>query len=330
MSERNFTMVDVGEKSETRRRAVAQGRIAMAPETLARVRDQSIPKGDALAMAEVAGIMAAKRTSEILPLCHPLGLDAVRVTCSVDESLCSVLVECEAITHGKTGVEMEALVGATAALLSIYDLVKIVDPVLTISEVFLRSKEGGKSGNWINPTVADIASARSAVKSGSPEALNGARAGVITVSDRCFAGKAEDLSGHRLASALEGMGARITVRDLVPDEAEQIFWRVRSLAFEERLDLVFLTGGTGLAPRDLTPEALQGLWTKRVPGIGECLRAAGSRRKSSAWLSRSEGGLVGECLVVCLPGSVKAVEEGIEALREIIPHALHIARGGAH
>jgi len=148
-----FRMIDVGEKTPTRRRAVAHGRIRMASETLNLIRNRALPKGDVLTLAEVAGILAAKQTSGLLPLCHPLPLDSVRVRCQVEEA--AVLVTVEAVATAKTGVEMEALVGVSLALLCIYDLAKGVDPVLSISDIYLEVKEGGKSGRWVHPTFGE-------------------------------------------------------------------------------------------------------------------------------------------------------------------------------
>ncbi|HEX9399796.1 MAG TPA: cyclic pyranopterin monophosphate synthase MoaC [Anaeromyxobacter sp.] len=150
MAER-FRMIDVGEKSPTRRRAIAHGRIEMSGAAFAALRDGKNPKGDVLAQAEVAGMLAAKRTPELLPLCHPLALDQVRVAFELVESTRSVVATCEASATARTGVEMEAIHGVSAALLAIYDLCKAVDPVLVISDVHLAVKEGGKSGRWTHP-----------------------------------------------------------------------------------------------------------------------------------------------------------------------------------
>jgi cyclic pyranopterin monophosphate synthase len=149
-----FHMIDVGEKPATRRRAVARGRIEMSRAAFDALRDGRNPKGDVLAQAEVAGILAAKRTSELLPLCHPLALDRVRVGFELLPEACSVVAWCEAAATARTGVEMEALQGVTGALLAIYDLSKAVDPVLSISDVHLGEKEGGKSGRWVHPRAA--------------------------------------------------------------------------------------------------------------------------------------------------------------------------------
>lgn len=322
-----FRMIDVGGKTPTRRRAVACGRIRMARATLARIREKSMPKGDVLALAEVAGIMAAKRTPDILPLCHPLLLDTVRVRCEFDGEE-TVLVSCEVVTTAKTGVEMEALTGASAALLSIYDLTKGIDPALTISDVHLRLKEGGKSGVWRHPSpppgLAVEPVAAPAVS------LAGVKAGVVTVSDRCSRGEAQDGSGPAIAGFLRDRGAEVVDGALVPDERAAIQAAVRRLLAESKADLVITTGGTGLGPRDVTPEALREVFTRPVPGIGELLRAEGARKTSRSWLSRCEAGLVGQALVVLLPGSPRAVLDGMETLEPILEHAIRMARGEGH
>lgn len=148
---RRLEMVDVGDKIPTRRRAVAVGRIRMSRGSFEAIERGTNPKGDVLAQAEVAGVLGAKRTSELIPLCHPLGLEQVVVRFRLDPDTSSVLASCRATTTAKTGVEMEALCGVTAALLAIYDLAKAVDPVLAISDVHVATKEGGKSGRWVNP-----------------------------------------------------------------------------------------------------------------------------------------------------------------------------------
>jgi cyclic pyranopterin phosphate synthase len=328
-----YRMIDVGAKVQTRRRAVAQGAITMAWSTLQKIEEKTVPKGDVLALAEIAGILAAKKTPEILPLCHPLGLDSVRVRCQVEKDSLRVCVQAEAITHAKTGVEMEALMAVNAALLCIYDLVKGVDPVLRIEGVFLRTKEGGKSGDWKSPLLSGPGAEKDFFNGQNnplPELrLADSRAAVITVSDRCSAGQAEDLSGPFLEERLTLAQAQVLPRRVVPDSVESIREAVSAVC-AQGADLVFLTGGTGISPRDITPEALEPLWTKKIPGIGELLRSTGAQVQPLAWLSRSQGGLVGATLVISLPGSRRGVSEGFDALQNQLPHLIHIARGGAH
>lgn len=299
----------------------------MSREALSRIREGSVPKGDVLALAEAAGVLAAKRTPELLPLCHSIGLDSVCVKSLLEQN--SVLVRCEAIAHAKTGVEMEALSGASAALLCIYDLIKGIDSALSIGDLRLEIKEGGKSGTWRHPVgkSEDVLSRESHATQGS---LTKVAAAVITVSDRCSRGEAEDLSGPAIEMFLGERGAGIAFRKRVPDELEEIQAAVRCATLERGCHLVVLTGGTGVSPRDVTPEALEPLWRRKIPGVGELLRSAGASQTPRAWLSRSEAGLVGDALVILLPGSARAVYEGLSALEELLPHAIHIAHGGDH
>jgi cyclic pyranopterin phosphate synthase len=146
-----FTMIDVGDKPVTRRRALACGSIELGPEAFALVRDGRLPKGDALSLAEVAGVLAAKKTDELIPLCHPLGLDQVLVDYTLNEDTSTVTAFCEVATSARTGVEMEALAGVNLALLTIWDLSKPIEAALRIHDVRLLRKEGGKSGHWTNP-----------------------------------------------------------------------------------------------------------------------------------------------------------------------------------
>ncbi len=139
-------MVDVGSKAETARRAVAEGFISMSAEALTAIREGTMPKGDVLAAARIAGIMAAKKTGELIPLCHPLALDAVSVDCTVEDT--GVRVTATASLTGKTGIEMEALTATSVALLTVYDMAKALDKGMVISGVRLLAKSGGKSGDW--------------------------------------------------------------------------------------------------------------------------------------------------------------------------------------
>ena len=146
-------MVDVGDKAITRREAVAEGRILMQPGTLDMILQGGHKKGDVLGIARVAGIMAAKRTSDLIPLCHPIALTHVDIAFTPRESDASILCRATAATAGQTGVEMEALTAVQIALLTIYDMCKAVDRGMTLSEIRLLSKSGGKSGTWTRPSA---------------------------------------------------------------------------------------------------------------------------------------------------------------------------------
>jgi cyclic pyranopterin phosphate synthase len=146
-------MVDVSAKADTARKAVAEGRITMSREAARAIRNGSVAKGDVLAVARVAGIMAAKRASELIPLCHPLPITSATIDLTVDDT--GVTATATVTTTGKTGVEMEAMTAVLVALLTIYDMAKAIDKAMTIGAIRLLSKTGGKSGDWTAPTVPD-------------------------------------------------------------------------------------------------------------------------------------------------------------------------------
>ncbi len=142
-------MVDVGDKTETRRIAVAGGKILMARDTLKRIMDAKIKKGNVLETARIAGVMAAKKTSSLIPMCHPLNITHARIDFSFDTQDPAIDIEAEVSLTGKTGVEMEALTAVSVAALTIYDMSKSYDKAMKISNIYLKSKSGGKSGTYI-------------------------------------------------------------------------------------------------------------------------------------------------------------------------------------
>jgi cyclic pyranopterin phosphate synthase len=146
--EGNVHMVDVGEKPDTERVAVARGQVQMHPETLRLIAEGGIPKGDVLAVAQVAGIMGAKRTADLIPLCHPLLLTKIDVAFRIDEKTSTIEITATVRNRGKTGVEMEALTAVSVAALTVYDMAKAVEKTMTIDNIRLVYKSGGKSGEW--------------------------------------------------------------------------------------------------------------------------------------------------------------------------------------
>lgn len=327
----SFNMVSVSEKPATLRRAIAQGKIILTPEAFRAIREKSNPKGDVLAQAEIAGILAAKNTSNLIPLCHPLPIEQILVRFVMNGDDSSVTSICEVRTTAKTGVEMEALSGVNGSLLAIYDLSKILTPELVITDIYLRFKEGGKTGHWTHPLHQSKTQSNIATTT-APEALplQGICASVLTISDRCSHGEAEDFSGPAAERALQALGAQVKGRQIVADDIEAIRLAVFEITRSLEYRLLITTGGTGVSPRDVTPEALEKLWTKPIPGIGEMLRSLGSSYTPFSWLSRSTGGLIGNTLVIALPGKPSAVQEGIEILKAHLPHLCHIAQGGRH
>lgn len=146
--EGNARMVDVSIKSDTARVAVATGSIRMAPATFQLIRRQALPKGDVLTVARIAGIQAAKRTSDLIPLCHPLALRGVDIALEMDETLPGVRASAQVRTVGPTGVEMEAMCAVSVALLTVYDMAKAVDREMTLGDIRVESKDGGRAGSW--------------------------------------------------------------------------------------------------------------------------------------------------------------------------------------
>lgn len=325
-SERSYQMVNVGEKKPTHRRAIAQGEIFVGKDAFLLIKERKLPKGDALSIAEIAGITGAKKASESIPLCHPLPLDQVSVHTELDSMNFSITVYCLVSAFAKTGVEMEALAGANAALLTIYDLTKMIEPALTISNVRLIIKEGGKKGQWIHPegVPASLEAYLVQPQRQQKKALEGVSAAVLTISDRASIGEYDDQSGKILTSYLEKLGCDIQHYQIIPDETEEIIQSIRHLTMDENSapQLIITTGGTGLSPRDVTPEAIAACCDKEIPGFGELLRREGSNYTKYAWLSRSFSGILGKTLIITLPGNPNAVKQGVDALKDILPHAL--------
>ena len=328
LEESSFQMIDVSAKAATLRTAFAQGTIHLSPSAFEALVNGTNPKGDVLALAEVTGIMGAKKTASLLPLCHPLPIEKIKIHFTKDFENNSVTVFSEVTTTGKTGVEMEALTAVNAALLGIYDLSKAVDPVIEISNVRLNRKVGGKSGDWKHPRFSE-AQATAATES-HHSSLDGVKVSILVLSDRCAKEPSLDKSGPTAENFFTARGAKVIERKILTDDISVIRETVEELTNKNNLGLLILSGGTGVSPRDVTPEALLPLWTKQIPGIGEFLRASGAKHHEMAYLSRGEGGLIKNTLVICLPGSEKAVSEGLNALEHMLPHLLHVKSGGQH
>ncbi|BAD78458.1 molybdenum cofactor biosynthesis protein C [Synechococcus elongatus PCC 6301] len=317
----SIRMIDVGDKAVTERTARAEGWIRLAPEVYQRVTQGQLPKGDGFLLAQVAGIQGAKRTADLLPLCHPLPIEGVKIDCQPLADSQTIRVEARVRTTGKTGVEMEALAAVSAALLCHYDLTKMFDATAEIGGIGLLEKTGGKSGHWQRPAIApDVA---------PTGALAGVFATVTTVSDRVAADQAEDRSGPLIQNWLTDQAATIATATCVADEPALIQAAIQA-AIAQGSALILLTGGTGLGPRDRTPEAIADLGAIPVPGIGEALRQAGRSETVMTWLPRSGGWMLEGSFVIALPGSSRAVSSGLAMLQPLLPHSLAILKGADH
>ncbi|TBR14645.1 MAG: bifunctional molybdenum cofactor biosynthesis protein MoaC/MoaB [Lysobacter sp.] len=322
-----FHMADIRGKRPTRRRAVAVGELLAGAEAYASIVERRLPKGDALVMAEIAGLQGAKQASNLMPLCHPLLLELVRVRCVPVPERQAIRVYCEVATEARTGVEMEALAGAAAALLTLYDLTKPVDPALSIEAVRLLFKEGGKKGCWRHP----LGMSNDEVAHYRPRGiarLDGIACHVITLSDRVHAGQAEDGAGPVLVDALRLLGANVT-SEVLPDGVDPLRARLVELS-GQCIRLCLCTGGTGLGPRDRTPEALLQAGGIEVEGLAEFFRSESRYFTPLAWLSRARAIKLDGMLVIALPGSPRAARQGIDILAPVLAHAVAMMDGAGH
>jgi len=191
----------------------------------------------------------------------------------------------------------------------------------------LNLKEGGKSGVWHHPRAQQKVSEET---KSAKKPLEGIDAVTLTISDSVSQGKSDDKSGTQLSLGLQALGCQVKSLPCVGDDLITIQKAVLGAIETHRPALLITTGGTGMGPRDVTPEALEPLCSKKIDGFGELLRKAGAEHIRTAWLSRSFAGIIQGCLVIALPGSPKAVVEGLETLAPLIPHTLFTLRGGHH
>jgi molybdenum cofactor synthesis domain-containing protein len=259
--------------------------------------------------AKIAATSGAKKTSDLIPYCHPIPLDHIGVQVSVKSQAIEVEVEVKSIW--KTGVEMEALSGACIGALTVYDMLKPIDDSLFISSVKLVQKSGGIGEFAINEG-------------------NKIRAGVIVVSDSVAAGKRADKSGKFIVKTLKDRRIDVVKYKIVPDDSSVIEDLLVKYSDDLHLNLILTTGGTGLGMRDVTPEATRKVIEKEITGIAEGSRAFGQRRTPLSMLSRGVAGVRGRSLIINVPGSLKAVSESLDFLFPGLEHAFRMMEGHGH
>lgn len=323
-----YHMADITRKTPTFRQAITMGRIYVREVGFAAIRDEKLPKGDVLKLAEIAGVQGAKNCWQQIPMCHPLLLDHVAIYLELEAQTNSVAAYAIVSTTAKTGVEMEALAAVNAALLTLYDLTKPVEPALSIGDIRLLIKKGGKKGLWVHPDgIPD--KLQDLLPTESKRPLEGITAAVVTMSDRASKGEYEDRSGKILDEKLSFYGALVKDYTVLPDDEKQL--QTHILALVGKVDLIITTGGTGLAPRDITPDAIAEIADYDVAGIGELLRSSAADHVPTTWISRSNAYVIKDTLIVCLPGSTGGVKDGIETLKYLLPHAIgHVKNQDVH
>lgn len=302
-------MVDITFKASTLRIATAQALVVVSKqETIDAINNKTVPKGDVFAMSKAAGLLGVKKTADLLPDCHPMPIEFTGIEYNIEGLEITVTMTVKTIY--KTGVEVEAMHGASIVALNMYDMLKPIDKGIEIRTIKLLHKKGGKS-DFKDKYRTDLTAA------------------VIVCSDSISAGQKEDKAGKAIIKKLEESSVEIKEYAIIPDEIEDIQKAVLKHT-AENTDMVLFTGGTGLSKRDVTPEALKPILDREIPGIAEAARSYGQDRTPYAMLSRSIAGVKDQTLVLALPGSTKGAAESMDSLFPAILHVFRIFKGARH
>lgn len=303
-------MVNITHKSNTLREAIAIATIVVSrPETIEAIQNRQVPKGDIFEFSRAAGLLGIKKTSDLIPDCHPLPIEFAAFTYEIEGM--NLHIKAEVHTIYKTGVEVEAMHGASIAALTIYDMLKPIDKGVYISTIQLLSKKGGKSDYR---------------KLNQP----GLKAVVIVCSDSVAQKVKVDTAGAKIADKLAGFEIDVIQTETIPDDFDRIQQKAKQFSAPGVCDLLVFVGGTGLSPKDLTPDAIAPLLTREIPGVMETARQYGQQRMPYAMLSRGVAGFIDKTLVLTLPGSPKGAGETIDALFPQILHVFKVADGMRH
>lgn len=293
-------MVNITNKVSSLRQAIASATIQVsAAATIEAIKNRQVPKGDIFEFSRAAGLLAIKKTSDVIPDCHPLPVEFAAITHVLDGL--KIIVTVEVHTIYKTGVEVEAMHGAAVTALTIYDMLKPIDKGVEIGSIRLEQKQGGKT-DFSNALAQELKTA------------------IIVCSDSVANGSKTDKSGLLIEAQLKKHQITNAAYEVIPDEFGLIQATVKKYCAQQ-FQLVLITGGTGLSPRDVTPDAVRPLLDREVPGMMEAARAYGQERTPYAMLSRGIAGFIKDTLVITLPGSSRGVKESMEAL---FPYALHV------
>lgn len=302
-------MIDITHKPNSLREATASAILTVSMQgTIDAIRNKTVPKGDVFEFSRAAGLLAIKKTSEVIPDCHPLPVEFASIDHHI-EGL-NVVIKVQVRTIYKTGVEVEAMHGAAITALTMYDMLKPLDKGIEISSIKLESKKGGKTdfGQQITENI---------------------KCAVIVCSDSISSGEGEDKSGKFIIERLAKNDLSCALYEIIPDDFLVIQAKTKQLS-EAGFHLVFFTGGTGVSKRDVTPDAIQPLVTRQVPGIIEAARNFGQGRSPYSMLSRGISGFVNDTLVITLPGSLRGSQESMDAIFPFLLHAFKVVKGNRH
>jgi cyclic pyranopterin monophosphate synthase len=302
-------MNNITSKNKSLRKAIATAILKTSSQaTIDAIINKKVPKGDVFEFSRAAGLLAVKKTSDVIPDCHPLPIEYAAITHRIQDL--DIIIEVEVHTIYRTGVEVEAMHGASVTALTMYDMLKPIDKNIEISTIRLLQKKGGKSDFNDKPSFA-------------------LKCAVVVCSDSVAAGTKHDFAGKAVVQKFQQHGLNASSYIIIPDEFETIQSKAKQLS-DENYNLVIFTGGTGLYRRDVTPEAIEPLFTRNIPGIMEAARSYGQERMPYAMLSRGVSGFIKTTLVLTLPGSTRGAEETMDALFPYIIHIFRVAEGLRH
>jgi cyclic pyranopterin monophosphate synthase len=301
-------MIDITHKQYSLRKATASAIVKVSKqETIDAIKNKTAPKGDVFEFSRAAGLLAIKKTSDVIPDCHPLPLEFAAITYNIKGL--EILINVEVHTIYKTGVEVEAMHGASVVALVIYDMLKPIDKAIEISNIKLDEKSGGKTDFRVDAGHIKCA--------------------VVVCSDRISRGEKDDRSGKLISDRLKQFNISTGDYLIIPDDIDKIQATLKKYV-GEKYDLLIFTGGTGISARDNTPDAIEPLIERHIPGIMETSRSYGQQRMPFAMLSRGIAGFVQNTLVLTLPGSTQGVNETIDALFPQVLHVFQVRDGMSH
>lgn len=301
-------MIDVSEKPDSYRTATAQALVYVSPKTMERVKDGNSPKGNLFEAAKISATIAVKKTFELIPYCHSIPIDAISVEFAVEKDFIKIAVGVK--TVWKTGVEMEALTGASIGALTMYDMLKPIDENLKIESIKVLEKKGGIKNLYLKKDGKKLFAV------------------VIVISDT--RNTETDQSGKIIINTLKEKGFEIVDYKVIPDNQKTIEEELKSYCNRSNIDIILTSGGTGIGPHDVTPEATKNIIEREIDGIEETLRNYGQQRTPTSMLSRQVAGIIGNTIIINLPGSTDAVTQSLCVLFPGILHAFKMISGHGH